>query len=303
MEHLTLALDWTPNINHIGFFVAKENGLYRDVGIELNIIDPSEDDYSLTPAKKVELGKANFALCPTESIISYRTKKEPFDLIAIAAVFQQDLSAIAVKESSNIFSPKDLDGKSYGSYEARYEDKIVQQMILNDGGKGAIEVSYPNKLGIWDRVIAGGCDATWVFLNWEGIEAENFEEKLRYFKMKDYGIPYSYSPVIAASEATLADKKSAYTAFLSATKKGFLQAAQHPTQAVEVLQKVIPLKDKNINLNKALAYSAPHFGNENNWGIMESKVISEFLEWVYEHKMEKQQLKPSTLFTNELNLD
>ena len=70
MNTLRLALDWTPNINHIGFYVAKELGYYRDIDIDLAITNPLDDNYTLTPAKKVELGEADFALCPTESIIN-----------------------------------------------------------------------------------------------------------------------------------------------------------------------------------------------------------------------------------------
>ena len=77
MTHLKIALDWTPNINHIGFYVAKDKGFYADFNIDLEIIDTSIDNYKVTPAKKVELGIVDFALCPIESIISYRRKSTP----------------------------------------------------------------------------------------------------------------------------------------------------------------------------------------------------------------------------------
>jgi len=97
MDKLKLALDWTPNINHIGFFVALEKGFFHELNLEVSISNPATDQYRLTPAKKVELGEADLALCPTESVISYRTKSHPFDMIGIATIFQSDLSAIAVK--------------------------------------------------------------------------------------------------------------------------------------------------------------------------------------------------------------
>ena len=127
MHQLSIAIDWTPNINHIGFFVARDKGFYTEEGIDLSIIDPSEDNYAVTPMKKLELGRVDFALCPTESIISYRTKANAFDTLAIATIFQEDLSAITVLEESDIQSPKDLDGKTYSSYQARYEDGIVKE--------------------------------------------------------------------------------------------------------------------------------------------------------------------------------
>ncbi len=52
MNKIKLALDWTPNINHIGFFVAKEKGYYKEKDIDLKIISPEMDNYKETPAKK-----------------------------------------------------------------------------------------------------------------------------------------------------------------------------------------------------------------------------------------------------------
>ena len=136
MRTFRLALDWTPNINHIGFFVAKELEFYDELGLKLELLNPEVDNYALTPAKKVEKGIADMALCPLESVISYRTKQHPFDAVAIATIFQEDLSAIVVLAESDSTRPKDLDGRSYASYKARYEDEIVKQMIINDGGNG-----------------------------------------------------------------------------------------------------------------------------------------------------------------------
>ncbi|MEO1054066.1 MAG: ABC transporter substrate-binding protein [Bacteroidota bacterium] len=300
MEKLSLALDWTPNINHIGFFIAQEKGFYQDLGLDVQILDPAVDDYQVTPAKKVELGEANFALCPTESIISYRTKETPFKLIAIAAILQEDLSAIVVKNENGINGPKDLDGKLYSSYQARYEDEIVKQMIRNDGGTGDIKIDYPAKLGIWDTVLDGSFDATWIFLNWEGVEAEALDVDLSYFKMKDYGIPYSYSPVIAANETTITINKDACAHFLAATKKGYLYSVDHPEESVALFKKFVPKKDEKIDLHKALTVSSPHFGNSESWGKLDKAVVGQFLAWIVERKLETQPISVPEIMTNEL---
>jgi ABC-type nitrate/sulfonate/bicarbonate transport system substrate-binding protein len=300
MQKLSLALDWTPNINHIGFFIAKEKGFYLDNGIELAIIDPSQDAYKLTPAKKVEEGLADFALCPTESLISYRTKKTPFPLKAIAAILQQDLSAIAVKKQSNIKSPKDLDGKSYASYQAKYEDEIVKQMIISDGGKGDISLVYPNKLGIWDTILRDSYDSTWIFLNWEGVQAETQNLDFRYFLLSDFNIPYSYSPVLVCNEHYITEKHSSYRQFLAATKKGYLFTKENPKESVDILAKFLPQSDKNTDLSKSLSLTAPHFGESNNWGELREKTVDNFLAWLYEKKLEHKSLIATDLYTNEL---
>lgn len=299
MENIKLALDWTPNINHIGFFVAQEKAFYEELGLKVEISDPSADNYKTTPAKKVELGEADFALCPTESIVSYRTKTKPFDLIAVAAILQEDLSAIVVKKNQGIDSPKDLDGKIYSSYQARYEDGIVKAMVENDGGKGDLKISYPDKLGIWNTLLEGESDATWIFLNWEGVAAKEFADQLLYFRMADYQIPYSYSPVIAAGESRISQKEVHYKAFLQASKKGYLYCKQNPEEAVEILRKYVPESEQKINLREALKVTAPHFGNEENWGLMREQVVATFMDWIREKGLETSQLKVSEIMTNQ----
>lgn len=300
MQKLHLALDWTPNINHIGFFIAQEKGFYAEKEIDLKISDPSQDNYAVTPAKKVELQKADVALCPLESILSYKVKSTPFHLKAIATIYKQDVSAIAVTETSRVNSPKDLDGKKYASYQARYEDFIVKKMIVNDGGKGDLALLYPAKLGIWNTLLNTTFDATWIFLPWEGADRRLKKHPLRYFKLKDYNIPYSYSPVIAVSEATTLAKPALLTSFLKATKKGFLFAQQHPEEAIAILTKYLTEEDKqNIDLQKSLQLSTTAFGNEASWGVMEENNVTTFLNWLHQHGIEKRLFISNEVITNQ----
>lgn len=300
MHFLTLALDWTPNINHIGFFVAQEKGFYREQGIDLNILHPGQDEYRTTPAKKVELGEADFALCPTESIISYRTKRTPFQMIAIAAILQEDLSAITIQAGNGIGTPADLDGKIYASYKARYEDELVREMIRNAGGRGDIKVTYPEKLGIWETVLKGEADSTWMFLNWEGISLAEADEQLNYFRMEDYDVPYSYSPVIAASEHLVREKGDVYRTFLEATKAGYLYCQDHEDEVVAILRPLVPPHEQAIDLHRALAASTRSFGTQLGWGRMERKKVLSFLNWLRKRNLETQPLTVSQLITNRL---
>ncbi len=298
---LTIALDWTPNTNHTGFFVAQGLGLYKDVGLNVRIIDPSTDNYATTPAKKLELGEADFAIAPTESAISLNTKNNPAAAVAIAAILQDDVSAIAVLEDSDISRPAELDGKSYASYGARYEDKIVQQMIKNDGGKGELKLDYPDKLGIWNTLLENKADSTWIFQNWEGIEAETQGIKLRYFKLSDYDIPYGYSPVLLALKDNITPLQAEYRAFLQATKKGFLHAQQNPADAVELLKPHLPAPDRErIDLLRAQTFTNEHYGDAQSWGKMEPARLQRFVDWLKEHKIENELQDISALFTNEL---
>ena len=298
LKKIKLALDWTPNINHIGFFVSLEKKFYWDNGIDIRIINPFDDNYSITPAKKIELNIADFALSPTESLISYNSKKNKFDLIGIATILKNDLSAIAVDKKSNINSPKGLDSKTYASFSARYEEHIIKQMIINDGGKGNINFNHPDKLGIWNTVVNGKYDSTWIFTNWEGVEAGNFKMQLTYFKMEDYGIPYSYSPILVCNKN---DKNVTSYAkqFLDATKKGFVYASENKEESIEILKKNLLSSEKEINLSKAFDLTIPSMKLETGWGKMDLAKIQVFLDWLYNFKIEKKLLKAEDIASNQ----
>lgn len=94
----TLALDWTPNVNHAGFFVAHSRGLYAARGLDVQFVSPAEDNYTVTPAEKVSDGSAQLAICPSESIISYATKvRAPVPQASPAASVRQTLTNVMAR--------------------------------------------------------------------------------------------------------------------------------------------------------------------------------------------------------------
>lgn len=300
MNTLKIALDWTPNINHIGILIAKELGFYEEKGIALEIINPIEDNYEVTPGKKLELGLADFAIVPFETVISLNNKANKVDAVAIYAILQEDISSIASLASKNLTSPKLLDGKIYASYKARYEDKIVEELVKNDGGEGKFQIAYPEKLGIWNTLIEGKADATWVFDNWEGVEAKGKNIALNTWSLKDYGIPYGYSPVIITKNSNSKKHKKEFSNFVKATQKGYLFALENETETVTILEKYVTEYDrKNINLKATLSATKPFIGTADTCGKMHPERVISFLNWLIDNQLENKSSKEQLLFTNE----
>lgn len=299
MNTIKLALDWRPNTNHTGFFVAQHLGYYDDVGLRVDIISTEVDNYQQTPAKKLELGMVDFALCPMESLLSYRTKSNPLSALAIGTVFQEDISALCTLKSGGLNSPAALDHKIYASYNARYEDRMVAQMVRNDGGKGAIKTIYPDKLGIWNTLLTGQADATWIFVNWEGVEAEAQNIDLNLFKMSDFGIPYGYSPIIMTTEERIMRNAQPYRKFMAATKRGFQYASTHYENSALILAEYISESDKCIDLEKSQIMTSPSYGNPETWGHMNLNKMQNFLDWLHKYNLEKQHLKAKDIASNQ----
>jgi len=288
MELIKLALDWTPNTNHTGFFVANEKGYYNDVGLEVKLRSTEEDNYSKTPSKLVETKEVDLGIAPSESVISYQTLKKKPNLIAIAAILQRDASAIVSLAGSDIKRMKDLDGKTYASYDARFEDHIVASMVKKDGGLGDFKPITPNKLGIWDTLLNKKADATWVFMPWEGILAKRAGVELNTFQLDKFNIPYGYSPVILAHPDVLEKKGTAIKKFMAATAKGFKEAIAKPEEAVDILamagnQK--ELKDKTFLLESQKMINSYYTNESGTWGIMEEARWESFANWLKSEKL------------------
>lgn len=303
MKTLRLALDWTPNVNHVGFLIGKERGLYEQRGLSLEIIDPRHDNYAVTPGKRLELGEADFAIAPFETVISLNNKERFVNARAVYAILQQDLSSIALLASPGVRSPRDLDGKSYASYKARYEDHIVRAMIKNDGGNGDLQVVYPDKLGIWNTLLERKADSTWIFDNWEGVEAEKKNIALTRFAMRDYGIPYGYSPVVLAKSESIAQNREIYHSFIQATRDGFLYVQDNPEESRDILSSYLTPEERiTIDIDRSIALTAPHFGTQQTCGVMDAQRVRAFLHWLVDAGLESDAILEQELFTNELTL-
>lgn len=303
---IRLALDWTPNTNHTGFYVALAQGWYEAAGLDVQISTPEDDRYHTTPAKRVVQGTADLAITPSESVISYQTNGVP--LVAVAAVLARDASAIATLKQNGLDRPQHLDGKVYASYGARFEDDIVRQMIRNDGGRGQFVSYKPDRLDIWHTLLTNEADATWIFLPWEGAEAAIRDIPLHTFTLDEYEIPYGYSPVLTAMRPWADSHADALHRFLAATSDGFRLAVEQPEEAARLLAETAQhptLADRDF-VEQSQLLASDYYLNGGRWGYMRRDVWNTFVNWLIRHDFiinrdgdKVQQLNVDTLFTNQ----
>ncbi|PSP16376.1 myristoyl transferase [Halobacteriales archaeon QH_10_67_13] len=311
MSEIEVALDWLPNTNHTGLYRARANGYYDAAGLEVTLRSPAADDYETTPAKRVATGRSTVAIAPSESVISYQTHPEYPSLVAIAAVCQRDTSAIAAPADGDVDRPADLDGRTYASYDARFEDHIVRQLIRNDGGDGDVEIVTPPKLGIFDAVVDGAADATWGFMPWEGLLAEREGVPLNAFYLDEYDVPYGYTPTMLARPETIADRGDELAAFLAATGRGYREAAADPAGAARTLAATAdPDPADEAFLAESHERLADAFlTDDGTWGVMDRDRWAAFVDWLVEAEvltdldgkpLPASAAPPAELYTDEL---
>ena len=202
------------------------------------------------------------------------------ELTAIYAILQRNASAIVSTTMSKISQLGD--GMVYGSYNARYEDEIVKAMVKKDGGnpQGVKVEQQQGKLSLFEATKQGKVDATWVFMPWEGVEAELEGVKLNAFRPEEYDIPYGYSPVIARDARSTKLSKDDLWNFVAATMEGYRYAMNDPDFAVECAGKYCHPPRSREFLQKSQLAINEYYSDGSTLGRMSSQRWRSWVEWL-----------------------
>jgi len=242
-----LALDWTPNTNHLGFYVAEAKGWYAAAGVKLDILP-----YGTTaPEALIAAHQAECGISFQDSLTFAAAAGAP--IVSTMAILQHTAQEIAVLASSDITRPKQLDGRTYAGFGYPNEVPTLQAVIKADGGTGAFDTVTLNEAA-YEALYAKRADFVITFSAWEGVEAAERGIALRTFRFGDYGFPDFYQVVLACDRDWLARDPVTAKAFVSATAKGFEYANANPDDAAAILVSANPgVFDSNPALPKASA--------------------------------------------------
>jgi ABC-type nitrate/sulfonate/bicarbonate transport system substrate-binding protein len=232
-QTVRLQLDWTPNTNHIGIYVALANGWYEEAGIDLEILPYGDTN----PDTIVANGRADVAVSFPPNVIFSRAAG--LELTSIAAVLQSNPTELTVLADSDIQSPKDFDGKTYAGFGLPYEGPQIRTVVVADGGTGDFEVATLDTFA-YEALYNGRADFTEMFMTWEGIEADLRGIEIRSFKYSDYGVPDFPGVVLVARTEDVEDGSAKLTKFLEVTRRGYEFAAESPEEASQVFLDHLP---------------------------------------------------------------
>ena len=295
LQNITVLLDWVPNTNHTGLYVAKENGYYKEQGLTVDIIQPSEGG----SAALIAAGQAEFGISYQEQVTYARTTKEPLPVKAIAAIIQHNTSGFASPVEKGIKNPKDFENKKYGGWGSPMEIATVQALMQKDGGDfSKTEIINIGTLDFFTSV-REHVDYTWIYYGWDGIAAQLKDFPINFILLQDYDPNLDfYTPVIIAKESLLLEDPELARKFLKATTRGYEFCIENPEAAAELLLKNAPEIDREIAI-ASQKYLASQFQAEaDRWGEMKEEVWKNYANWMFERKLIEQELNANAAFTN-----
>lgn len=305
ITEITLCLDWTPNTNHTGFFVADKLGYYEKEGIKISIVQPPENGAELMTAS----GKAQFGISFQDTLADLYSAENAPEITAVAAIIQHNTSGIISRKGEGATSPKGLEGMRYSTWDWPIEQATVKYVMEKDGGDYSKLTLIPNAVTNEAEALKNkDTDAIWIYYAWAGVAAEKAGLDFDYFAFTDIDEIFDYyTPVIVASNAFLKEKPEVAKAFMRATKKGYDFAVKNPEEAAEMLVE----GDTTGSLDGSLDFvtasqkwvSEKYIDDADAWGVFDADRWNRYYAWVYEQGLISNKIPENFGFTNDFIKD
>jgi ABC-type nitrate/sulfonate/bicarbonate transport system substrate-binding protein len=290
----TLVLDWTPNTNHTGIYVAQEKGWFAEHGIDLEIVQPPEDGAEALVAS----GAAQFGVSYQENVTQARGQEVP--VVSIAAVVAHNTSGFASPVDRGIERPADYAGHVYGGWGSPIEGAILDALVAQDGGDPDqvtnVDIGTSSVLQAFQRDI----DLGWVFEGWDVPLAEEQGVDLNVQLVRDYDEALDwYTPVLISSEDTIASDPELVQAFVDAATEGYEFAIDNPDEAADILLDAVPDLDEG-QVRASQEYLADEYRSDSpEWGYQRPEVWEGFSGWLEDNGIIEPGFDYDAAYTNQ----
>ena len=293
-DQVTLMLDWVPNVNHVGLYVARDLGFFAERGLDVRIVEPGE----VYATSAVVGGQAEFGIDFQENVTLLRADDVP--IVSIAAILQTNTSGFAVRCGEGIESPADFDGLVYGTFNSPFEEPTLSTLVRYTGGNPDSIRYVTAGTNLLAMLSSGLADIVWIYYGTQGFQARRVGVEIDYFPLNEYSecIPDYYTPVIIASQKTLTDRPDLTRRFLAALSAAHEYVAAHPGEAAGVLADAVPELDRD-ELAESVPWLAERMMLGNPWGYQELVVWQEYGDWMREVGVLEGRFDAAGAFTTE----
>ena len=298
LKEITLCLDWTPNTNHTGFYVADKLGYYEQAGLKVTIVQPPEGGAEMMTAS----GQAQFGISAQDSLAANFASEEPLGVTAVAAILQHNTSGII---SLDCASPKDLEGKRYSTWDSPTEKAMIKYIMEKDGADfGEVEL-IPNVITNEAQALShGDTDAVWIYYAWSGVNAELSGLNFEYFGFSEIESIFDYyTPIIIADNDFLESNPKTAKAFLLATARGYGYAIENPEEAAQMLidgdttGSLVGSEELVTESQKWI--SQQYIADVESWGVIDAERWDNFYKWLDDEGLVERAIPAGTGFSND----
>lgn len=301
VQKITFVLDWTPNTNHTGLYVAQEKKWFAEEGLDVTFVQPPEDGAPLMTAS----GKAQFGIDAQDTLAPAFAKDDALPVTAVAALLQHNTSGIISLKSAKIDRPAALSGKRYSTWENPVELAIIKNIVQSDGGDFSKISLIPST--VYDVITAlnsGDTDSVWIFYGWDGIACRERNIETNFINLGEINPVFDYyTPVIIVNNDFLKKNPSVVKKFLTAAARGYEYAAANSEESADILCKAAPELESSMVHASQVWISKQYIADAEKWGYINSTRWDAFYNWLYSEGLVTKDITSTKHYSDEYLAD
>ncbi|AGB78163.1 ABC-type nitrate/sulfonate/bicarbonate transport system, periplasmic component [Enterobacteriaceae bacterium strain FGI 57] len=240
LEKVTLVLDWYINPDHAPVMVAQQIGAFKEEGLDVTIIPPSDP---ALPPRLVAAKQADLAITYQPQLHFFADQGLP--LMRVGTLINTPLNTVIALDKT-IKSPADLKGKSVGYSVSGIEQATLDTMLKHSNTPAdAVKLINVN-FQLTSALLTGKVDAViGGYRNIEALEIQLQEKEPVVFNVEDYGVP-AYDELILVANKDAAEEPK-IKKFLAALKKGSDYLHAHPQESWKTFASLHPELNTELN--------------------------------------------------------
>ena len=277
---VTVALDWTPNTNHLGLYVAKANGSFAKHNLDVRFVQMKQT----STTQLVGAGKADFGISFVSDMLHARLQKIP--VMSVAGILPENTSCFAWRGTTSIATIKDFEGKRYGGWGSP-EEEAKLRFIMTQAGADFKKLKMVTT-GVSDFLptTARNADFMWIYMGWDGIRAKLENVAIKTLCLRDINPVFNHpSPLIITSEQLAKDKPEMVRKCLAAASEGYQFAVNKPAEAAQFFMKQVPESDSKLIAASAAYLAREYTKNVSQWGYQDVSRFNAYRIWANQQKI------------------
>lgn len=294
---ITFCLDYTPNTNHTGVYVAKHEGYFAEEGLDVEIVQPAEDSAEAL----IGSGQAQLGVSYQDFVANVLSNSPELPIVAVAALIQHNTSGIMSRKEDGITSARGMEDHVYATWEMPVEQATIKDVMEADGGDYSKVKMVPYAV---DDEVSGlkakMFDTVWVYEGWAVQNAAVQGYEVNYFSFKDMDEVFDfYTPVIAVNPEFAEKSPEVVKAFLRAVQKGYQLAIDDPEAAASILCEEVPELDAALVSQSQAYLSKQYVADASSWGVIDKVRWARYFAWLNERGLVENKIDVNAGWTNE----
>lgn len=297
LQPLSLVLDFYPNPDHAGIYMAQELGYFEEAGLDVSIQTPA--DPSL-PTKQVAAGRADLAISYEPEVILAR--EQGLGVVAVAAIVNQPLTSMFWLKKSGIKGIGSLGGKTVAyagiPYQEAFMETILARADLTLADVELVNVGFnllPALLSGSAQAMLGG------FRNVEGVDLRERGKEPVVTPVDELGVPTYDELVLIANRERLEADPETVRLFLAALERGTEAAIEMPAAATRAIVEAnddLEPKLTAAEVEATLPLLARGTAGQ-PFGYMDPAAWTTFAGWMRDNELIGTVPAPATLLSND----